>query len=85
MYAIRSYYAISPDGGFLGFRSNANDLAAGDTNNSFDTFLVDSDTLNAERISVSSSEVEGNSDSSQPSISSNNRYAVFSSISYNFV
>ncbi len=77
--------AISPDGGFLGFRSNANDLVAGDTNNSFDTFLVDSDTLNAERISVSSSEVEGNSDSSQPSISSNNRYAVFSSIATNLV
>jgi len=77
--------AISPDGGFLGFRSNANDLVAGDTNNSFDTFLVDSDTLNAERISVSSSGVEGNSDSSQPSISSNNRYAVFSSIATNLV
>ena len=77
--------AISPDGGFLGIRSNANDLVAGDTNNSFDTFLVDSDTLVVERISVSSSEVEGNSDSSQPSISSNNRYAVFSSIATNLV
>jgi hypothetical protein len=77
--------AISPDSGFLGFRSNANDLVAGDTNNSFDTFLVDSDTLTAERISVSSSEVEGNSDSSQPSISSNNRYTVFSSIATNLV
>ena len=69
----------------LGFRSNADDLVPGDTNNSFDTFLVDGDTFIAERLSVSSSEVEGNSDSSGPSISSNNRYAVFSSIATNLV
>jgi len=77
--------AISPDGGFLGFRSDADDLVPGDTNNSFDTFIVDRDTLIAERISVSSSEVEGNSDSARPSISSDNRYVVFSSIATNLV
>ncbi len=77
--------AIGPDGGFLGFRSNADDLVPGDTNNSFDTFLVDGDTFIAERLSVSSSEVEGNSDSSRPAISSNNRYVVFSSIATNLV
>ena len=77
--------AIGPDGGFLGFRSNADDLVPGDTNNSFDTFLVDGDTFIAERLSVSSSEVEGNSDSSGPAISSNNRYVVFSSIATNLV
>ena len=77
--------AISPDGGFLGFRSNADDLVPGDTNNSFDTFLIDSDTFIAKRLSVSSSEVEGNSDSSRPAISSNNRYVVFSSIATNLV
>jgi Tol biopolymer transport system component len=77
--------AIGPDGGFLGFRSNADDLVPGDTNNSFDTFLVDRDTLIAERLSVSSSEVEGNSDSSRPAISTNNRYVAFSSIATNLV
>jgi len=77
--------AISPDGDFVGFRSNADDLVDGDTNNSFDAFLVARDTLIAERLSVSSSEVQGNSDSSRPSISSNNRYAVFSSIATNLV
>jgi Tol biopolymer transport system component len=77
--------AISPDGGFVGLRSDADDLVAGDTNNSFDTFLVARDSLIAERLSVSSSEVEGNSDSSRPSISSNNRYGVFSSIATNLV
>jgi Tol biopolymer transport system component len=77
--------AISPDGGFLGFRSNADDLVPGDTNNSFDTFLIDSDTLIAERSSVSSSEVEGNADSSRPSISSDNRFVAFASIATNLV
>jgi len=77
--------AISPDGGFLGFRSNADNLVPGDTNNSFDTFLIERGTLTAELDSVSSSEVEGNADSGQPSISSNNRYVVFSSIATNLV
>ena len=77
--------AISPDGDFVGFRSNADDLVDGDTNNSFDAFLVARDTLIAERLSVSSREVQGNSDSSRPSISSNNRYVAFSSIATNLV
>lgn len=77
--------AIGPDGGFLGFRSNADDLVPGDTNNSFDTFMVDGDTLISERLSVSSGAVQGNADSSQPAISSNNRYAAFSSIATNLV
>ena len=77
--------SISPDGDFVGFRSNADDLVPGDTNNSFDTFLIDRGTPNAERSSVSSSEAEGNSDSSRPSISSNNRFVVFSSIATNLV
>jgi hypothetical protein len=76
---------VSPDGGFAGFRSNADDLVPGDTNNSFDTFLIDRVTLIAERCNVSSSEVEGNSDSSRPSISSDNRYVVFSSNATNLV
>jgi len=76
---------ISPDGGFVGFRSNADDLVPTDTNNSFDTFLIDRGTLIAERSSVSSSEVEGNSDSSRPSISSNNRFVIFSSNATNLV
>jgi len=76
---------ISPDGDFVGFRSNADDLVPGDTNNSFDTFLIDRLTAIAERSSVSSSEVEGNSDSSRPSISSNNRFVVFSSNATNLV
>jgi Tol biopolymer transport system component len=76
---------ISPDGDFVGLRSNADDLVPGDTNNSFDAFLIDRGTAIAERSSVSTSEAEGNSDSSRPSISSNNRFVVFSSIATNLV
>jgi hypothetical protein len=76
---------ISPDGDFVGFRSNADDLVPADTNNSFDTFLIDRGTAIAERSSVSTSEVEGNSDSSRPSIGSDNRFVVFSSIATNLV
>ena len=76
---------ISPDGGFVGFRSNADDLVLGDTNISFDTFLIGRLTLIAERASVSSSEVEGDSDSSRPSISSDNRYVTYSSNATNLV
>jgi hypothetical protein len=65
--------SISPDGDFVGL------------NNSFDTFLVDRGSATAERSSVSTSEAEGNSDSSRPSIGSDNRFAVFSSIATNLV
>jgi Tol biopolymer transport system component len=77
--------AISPDADFVGLASDADDLVSGDTNNSFDTFLINRDSLDAQRVSVSSGEVQGNSDSGQPSISSNNRYVVFSSIATNLV
>ncbi|MGD9180132.1 MAG: hypothetical protein PVG15_01590 [Desulfobacterales bacterium] len=77
--------SISPDGDFVGFRSNAGDLVPGDTNNSFDTFLIDRVTIIAERSSVSTSEEEGNSDSSRPSLTSNNRFVAFSSIATNLV
>ena len=76
---------ISPDNAFVGLRSLADDLVPADTNNSFDAFLVNRTTSIIERTSVSSSEVEGNADSSKPSISSDNRFVVFSSIATNLV
>jgi len=76
---------VSPDGDFVGLRSDADDLVPADTNNSFDSFLIDRGSAIAERVSVSTSEAEGNSDSSRPSISSNNRFVVFSSIATNLV
>lgn len=76
---------ISPDGLFVGFRSDDDDLVAGDTNNSFDTFDIERDTAFIARSSVSSSGVQGNSDSGNPSLSSDNRFVVFSSLATNLV
>ena len=77
--------AISPDGLFVGFRSNADDLVAGDTNNSFDTFVIELATAIIERASVSSSGVEGNSNSANPSFSSDDRFVAFPSLATNLV
>ena len=76
---------ISPNGDFVGFRSNADDLVTSDSNNSFDAFLINRVTKIIERVSLSTSEVEANSDSSSPSISTDNRFVVFSSIANNLV
>ncbi|MGD2186587.1 MAG: hypothetical protein PVI71_10685, partial [Desulfobacterales bacterium] len=76
---------ISPDGNFVGFRSDADDLVPADTNISFDTFLINRSTSIIERSSISSSEIEGNSDSSRPALSTANQYVVFSSNATNLV
>ena len=77
--------AISPDGLFVGFRSNADDLVAGDTNNNFDTFVIELDTANIERASVSSSGLQSNSNSGNPSFSSDDRFVAFPSLATNLV
>jgi Tol biopolymer transport system component len=76
---------LSPNGNFVGFRSPDDDLVIGDTNNSVDTFLINRETENIERISLSSSEVQGNSDSSNPSLDADDRFVAFSSIATNLV
>lgn len=76
---------LSPNGNFVGFRSPDDDLVTGDTNNSVDTFLINRETDNIERISLSSSEVQGNSDSSNPSVDADDRFVAFSSIATNLV
>ena len=76
---------LSPDGSFVGIRSPDADLVAGDTNNSVDTFLIKRETKNISRISLSSSGVQGNSNSGNPSIDTDNRFVVFSSIATNLV
>ena len=76
---------ISPDGIFVGFRSPDDDLVPGDTNNSVDTFLINRDTDIIERLSLSSSEIQGNADSGNPSISTDNQFVVFPSNATNLV
>jgi len=86
------YPALSGDGRYVGFVSNATNLVAGDTNGSTDVFLRDtcvgavggcspSTTL----ISVATDGTQGNGGSSDPSISGDGRFVVFDSNATNLV
>jgi S-layer family protein/WD40 repeat protein len=80
-----SYAAISRDGRFIAFNSDATNLVAGDTNNASDVFVRDCQTGVAERISLDSNEVQANGGSSNPSISADGRFVAFSSSATNLV
>ena len=77
--------AISPDGRYVAFESDATNLVSGDTNGMLDIFLRDRHTGQTTRVSVSSSGAQGNEDSSDPSVSSDGRYVAFYSLASNLV
>jgi Tol biopolymer transport system component len=80
-----SYHpSFSPDGRFVAFESEATNLVPGDTNGANDIFLVDLHTGAIKRVSVDSNGVQGNQDSSWPSVSSDGRYVAFASYASNF-
>ncbi|HJR81383.1 MAG TPA: choice-of-anchor Q domain-containing protein, partial [Anaerolineales bacterium] len=76
---------ISADGRYVTFYSEATNLVSGDTTQNTDVFLRDNLTGIMERVSVSSSGIQGNSSSYSPSVSADGRYVVFGSISYTLV
>ncbi|MCA9995482.1 MAG: PD40 domain-containing protein, partial [Anaerolineales bacterium] len=75
---------ISSDGRYIAFMSIASNLVAGDTNGSYDIFVYDRITEGIERVSVSSSGVQGDASSADPSISNDGRYVAFLSFATNF-
>ncbi|WP_152811004.1 TolB family protein, partial [Ostreibacterium oceani] len=77
--------SISADGRYVAFWSNATNLVAGDMNGTADVFVHDTQTGNTTRVSVDSSGVASDSYSSDPSISADGRYVVFSSDATNLV
>ncbi len=77
--------AISADGRFAAFYSDASNLAAGDTNGARDVFVHDRQTGETTRVSIDSSGVEANGDSFAPAISGDGRFVVFSSAASNLV
>jgi Tol biopolymer transport system component len=77
--------AISADGRFVAFSSTSDNLVAGDTNGVDDVFVHDRQTGVTERVSVSSTGVQGNGPSGSPSISADGRYVAFSSQSGNLI
>jgi hypothetical protein len=76
---------ISVDGRFVVYYSYASNLIAGDTNNSRDIFLHDTQTDITNRLSVDSSGVEADNASINPAISADSRLVVFESSASNLV
>ena len=72
---------MTPDGRFVAFYSFGSNLVNGDTNQTDDVFLRDTQLGTTERISTDSNGIEGNQQSGNPglSISANGRFVAFNS------
>ena len=77
--------AISDDGRYVAIMSYDSNLVAGDTNNKADIFVRDIQTGTTERVSTSSSNVQGTDDSYYGDISGDGRYVTFYSFASNLV
>lgn len=82
----RSFFpAISADGRFVAFYSDASNLVADDTNGLRDVFVNDRRTGETARMSIDGSGAEANGDSFAPAISADGRFVTFSSAASNLV
>ncbi len=77
--------AVSADGRYVVFRSEATNLVVNDTNQEADIFVRDRQTCETTRVSVASDGTQANESSAHPSISSDGRYVVFHSKAANLV
>jgi Tol biopolymer transport system component len=78
--------AISADGRYVAFESDARNLVAGDTNASTDVFVRDRVAHVTRLVSGGRGSAQGNDDTSyRPSISANGRYVAFRSAASNLV
>lgn len=94
-YDVFTNPAISADGRYVAFDSNANNLVPGDTNqftnfegeieDALDVFLHDRQTGKTTRVSVASDGSQGNNSSYVPAITGDGRYVVFYSEASNLV
>jgi Tol biopolymer transport system component len=77
--------ALSADGRYLVFLSEATNFVTGDTNGIADVFVRDQKTGLIRRVNTSSSGEQANGTSGDPAISGNGRYVSFSSLASNLV
>ncbi len=77
--------SISADGRFVAFESSASNLVPGDTNGYRDVFVHDRQTGETSRVSVSSTDQQGNDASRNPSVSADGRFVAFESSASNLV
>src|SRR5438445_496038 len=72
-----AFPALSADGRFVAFQSDAPNLVAGDTNGTTDVFVHDRQTGTTERVSVASGGSQGNGCSAGPVLSADGRFVAF--------
>ncbi|MDJ0755375.1 MAG: hypothetical protein QNJ45_17760 [Ardenticatenaceae bacterium] len=77
--------AISADGRFVAFESNASNLVPNDNNGTWDIFVRDRQIGETYRVSVATGNVEGNEQSRFPRISSDGQFVSFDSQATNLV
>ena len=77
--------ALSADGRYVAFESEASNLVSGDTNGVVDVFVHDTQTGTTTRVSLAADGTEGNGRSVAPAISANGRYVTFSSFASNLI
>jgi len=75
--------AVSADGRFVAFTSDADDLVSSDTNGDTDVFVRDRSTDVLQRVSVASNGMEARGDSTCPALSADGRYVAFLSNAVN--
>ncbi len=77
--------AISADGRFVAFRSEASNLVTVDANGAYDIFVRDRQKGATIRVSISSDAVEADASSAAPAISADGGYVAFHSAATNLV
>lgn len=77
--------AISGNGRYVAFYSQATNLVADDTNGEKDVFVHDRDTGSSERVSIASDGSQADFSSFAPSLSDDGRYVTFESQASNLV
>src|SRR5206468_11535137 len=77
--------ALSADGRFVAFQSDATNLVAGDTNGATDVFVHDRQTGTTERVSVASDGTQGNGPSAGPALSADGGLVAFHGTATNLV
>ena len=77
--------ALSADGRFVAFESNATNLVPTDSNTRRDIFVHDRETGQTSRVSVSSGGVQGNNVSFNAALSADGRFVAFESNATNLV
>ena len=77
--------ALSANGRYVAFRSDATNLVPGDTNGTIDVFVHDRQTGTTSRVSVATGGGQSNNNSFTPALSADGRFVAFHSFATNLV